>query len=122
MIPGFDEEFIGKKVEEKAEFDITFPKEYHSPDFAGKKRFFDAQIEKIESPVAPEWEESFIEKIWGKKVDLDTFKKELQTAITQDRETAEQQRVEDAIYDELIQLAKIEIGPKLLARETESIW
>jgi len=122
MIPGFDDHFMGKKVGDKVAFEITFPKDYHSEDFAGQTRYFDCDIEVIENPKKPEWTSEFIEQVWGKKIELDEFKKELKAAILQDRETAEQQRVEDAIYDELIKLSKIEIGPKILARETEQVW
>ena len=42
--------------------------------------------------------------------------------MLEDRQSQERQRVEDLIYDDLIKAAKIEIGPKLLARELEQVW
>ena len=122
MIPGFEDEFVGKKVGDEVAFDITFPKEYHSEEFAGKKKHFDCKIEKVENPAKPEWNKEFIKTVWGKEIELDEFKKELKSAIQQDREQAEQQRVEDEVYDQLIAISTIEVGPKLLARETEQVW
>jgi trigger factor len=33
FIPGFEEKLLGTKVGDDVSFDITFPKDYHSPDF-----------------------------------------------------------------------------------------
>ncbi len=70
FIPGFEEKLIGGKNEEEVAFDITFPKDYHSEEFKGRKVHFTAKIEKIEKPHTPEFTEEFIEKLRGKKTDL----------------------------------------------------
>jgi trigger factor len=45
------------------EFDITFPADYHSKDFAGRKVFFVTTVFKIEKAIKPDWNEEFIEKL-----------------------------------------------------------
>ena len=48
FIPGFEEKLEGSKVGDEVDFDITFPKDYHSDDFKGRKVHFIANIEKID--------------------------------------------------------------------------
>ena len=71
FIPGFEEHLIGAKVGEEVAFDITFPKDYHSDDFKGRKVHFIANIEKIEKPHTPEFDEDFIEKLRGKRTNIE---------------------------------------------------
>ena len=50
LIPGFEDELIGLKKDEKKEFDITFPKDYHKKDFQNKKMKFKVEIKRVEEP------------------------------------------------------------------------
>jgi len=43
------------------EFEITFPADYHSADFAGKKVFFMTTVFRIERAKDFEWTGEFIE-------------------------------------------------------------
>jgi len=63
FIPGFEEKLIGTKVGQVAEFDITFPKDYHAKEFQGRKVFFVTTIFQIEKAKKPEWTEEFIAQI-----------------------------------------------------------
>ena len=37
FIPGFEEQLVGKNLNETADINVTFPEEYHAPDLAGKE-------------------------------------------------------------------------------------
>jgi FKBP-type peptidyl-prolyl cis-trans isomerase (trigger factor) len=45
------------------EFEITFPKDYHSIDFQSRKVFFVTTIFNVEKALKPEWTPDFIEKL-----------------------------------------------------------
>jgi trigger factor len=70
MIPGFEEALVWAKEGDVVEFDITFPKDYHSEEFAGKNAFFSCTVLTVEYPHKPEWSEEYIESVWGKKMPL----------------------------------------------------
>ena len=40
FIPGFEEQLVGKNLNETADINVTFPEEYHAPDLAGKDAVF----------------------------------------------------------------------------------
>ena len=122
FIPGFEEKLIGAQVGAEVAFDITFPKEYHSDDFKGRKVHFVVQIEKLEKPHAPEFTEEFIEKLRGKKTDLAGFKKILEEEIQTHKENDARRVDEDTLMKQMLEAATLEIGPELLKNEIEQIY
>lgn len=122
MIPGFEEALIGAKEGDVVEFDVTFPTDYHSEDFAGKNAYFVVTILSVEYPHKPEWTEDFIERVWGKKLPLDDFKIEYREAMLTDRRDKARSEAEEKLIDELIAVTPVEVGEKILAREIENLW
>jgi len=122
MIPGFEEALIGAKEGDVVEFDITFPKDYHSADFAGKNAYFSCTILTVEYPHKPEWNEEFIERVWGKKLSVSDFKVEYREAMFKDRQDKSRANAEEKLSGELIEATDIEIGPKMIAKEVDNLW
>lgn len=122
MIPGFEEALIGAKEGDVVEFDITFPADYHSKDFAGKHAFFSCTILTVEYPHKPEWSEEFILRVWGKKLSFSDFKVEYREAMLADRKDKARSAAEENLSSELIKVTDIEVGPKMLAKEVENLW
>lgn len=122
MIPGFEEALIGSKKGDVVEFEVTFPKEYHSEDFAGKNAFFVVTILSAQFPHTPEWDEAFIERIWGKKLSLSDFKVEYREAMLIDRKEKARSESEEKLTEELIMIMPLEVGEKMVLREVENLW
>ncbi len=122
MIPGFEEALVGAKEGDVVEFDITFPKDYHSEEFAGKNAFFSCTILTVEYPHKPEWSEEFIERVWGKKLPLAEFRTEYREAMLADRKDKARSEAEEKLSWEFIAVSDIEFGPKILAKEVETLW
>lgn len=122
FIPGFEEELIGAKVGDEVGFPITFPADYHSPEFKGRKVYFTAKIEKIEKPHTPEFNEEFIEKLRGKKTDLAGFREILREEIKNRKEYEVRNKDEDTLMKQILEISKIEVGPSMLNSEIEQIY
>ncbi len=122
FIPGFEEKLVGAKVGEEVAFDITFPKDYHSADFQGRKVHFVVNVEKLEKPHAPEFTEDFIEKLRGKKTDLEGFKAILKEEIRIRKENEARRGDEDKLMQEILTVSTVEVGPELLKNEIEQIY
>lgn len=121
FIPGFEEKLIWASLNEVVEFDITFPADYHSPDFAGRKVFFSTTITKIEKPSVFEWTEEFIESIRWVKTDLSGFKKILKEEIREDKEYHARLKDENELLKELEKITEFEVGPNLLNNEINRV-
>lgn len=120
LIPGFEEEVVGMNKEEEKEFDITFPKDYHAQHMAGTKVKFKVKLNRVEEAVAPELNEVFIEKVSGKKQGLDEWKKQLQEDIQKEHDRLFTQELEEAYFDALVKLTKLE-APKTLIEDEKKV-
>ena len=47
LIPGFEEQLLGHKMDEKFEITVTFPEDYDNTDLAGKEAVFKIEVEDI---------------------------------------------------------------------------
>ncbi len=122
FIPGFEEKLEGSKVGDEVDFDITFPKDYHSDDFKGRKVHFIANIEKIEKPHAPEFNEEFIERLRGVKTDMAGFRELLRKEIKDKKEQETRNKDEDTLMKEILAISSFEVGPTLLQNEIDQIF
>ncbi|MBP6981292.1 trigger factor [Candidatus Gracilibacteria bacterium] len=122
FIPGFEEKLIGAKNGDEVAFDITFPADYHSEEFKGRKVHFTASIEKIEKPHTPEFTEEFIEKLRGKKTDLAGLKEIIKGELSVKKENEARNKDEDSLMTQILEIAKIEVGPSLLSNEVNQIF
>ena len=122
FIPGFEEKLIGAKAGDEVAFDITFPADYHSEEFKGRKVHFVVNVEKVEKPHTPEFTEDFIEKLRGVKTDLEGFKEIIKKEISARKETENRRKDEDTLMKKMLEAATIEVGPALLANEVNQIF
>ena len=122
FIPGFEEKLIGAKAGDEVAFDITFPADYHSEEFKGRKVHFVVNVEKVEKPHAPEFTEDFIEKLRGVKTDLEGFKEISKKEISARKETENRRKDEDTLMKKMLEAATIEVGPALVANEVNQVF
>lgn len=122
FIPGFEEKLLGAKVGDEVAFDITFPKDYHSEEFQGRKVHFTAKVEKIEKPHTPEFTPDFIEKLRGVKTDLAGFRDILKSEIETRKQAETRNKDEDVLMKELLAIVDLEVGPTLLANEINQVY
>ncbi|MBL4694976.1 trigger factor [Candidatus Gracilibacteria bacterium] len=121
LIPGFEEKVIGMKIGDKKEFDITFPKDYHSKKFQGKKMNFKVELQRLEEAIVPEIDEALIEKFTGKKMKLDELTKEIEENLQAKKDTDLQRERENEYIEALLKKIKVELPESLIAEESEQI-
>ncbi len=121
LIPGFEDQIIGLKKDEKKEFDITFPKDYGKKDFQGKKLKFKTHVKRVEEPKAPEVNEEFVQKITGKKLSIKEFEEDVEKNIKAKKDVEAKQQRENKYIEELLKKAKVEIPEPLVDEECEFI-
>ncbi|OGJ51933.1 trigger factor [Candidatus Peregrinibacteria bacterium RIFOXYB2_FULL_32_7] len=121
MVPGFEEAIIGMKKNEEKEFEVTFPKDYHSENMKGKKVKFQVKVNRVEEREMPELNEKFIEETVGEKISIDEFKKRVKENIEHEKIHAEQKRQEDEFLKKLNEESKMEVSDLLVEKEMENM-
>jgi len=122
LVPGFEEQIVGMKSGEEKEIDITFPKDYHNADFAGKKTKFKVKVHKIEKSHKPEFTPEFIKELRGKDLDLKGFKALIKEEIKETKQSNALMQEESELIDELLKVSKLEVGPGLLQNQIEKSY
>jgi trigger factor len=121
LIPGFEDQLIGLKKDEKKEFDITFPKDYGKKDFQNKKLKFKVELKRVEEGVPPELNEEFVEKVTGKKQSVEDLKKDIEKNIHAKKTQEAKQESENQYIEELLKKTKVEIPDSLIDEEAHYI-
>lgn len=122
LVPGFEEQLVGAKLGEEKELDVTFPKDYHNADFAGKKTKFQVTIKKFEHAHKPDFTPEFIEQLRGKKLDLQGFKDLIKEELAETKTMNAQMDEEHQLIDELLKVSTLDIGDGLLANQIEKVY
>ncbi len=121
LIPGFEDQIVGMKKDEKKEFDIDFPKDYHKKNFQNKKMKFKVELKRIEEPKEGELNEELIEKMTGQKHTVEEFKKNLEKNILARKTQELQQKRENEYIEKLLKQIKVELPASLVDEEAEHI-
>jgi len=122
LVSGFEEGLVGMTLGEEKELDITFPKDYHNADFAGKKTKFKVTIKKFEHAHKPEFTPEFIKQLRGKDLDLKGFKALIKEELAETKTMNAQMEQEMQLIDELLKVTTLDVGDGLLAQQMEKVY
>ena len=117
LIPGFEEQIIGMKNGEEKKFDITFPKDYHAKEFAGKKAQFEVTVTDIKEVNLPKADDAFADNFGHKNIaDLtDAIRKSLRDEV----EAKTRQELESEVIEKMLPLLTVEVPDGLIDQEID---
>jgi trigger factor len=120
LIPGFEEEIVGMKKGDEKDFEIVFPKDYHSKAFQSKKVKFHIKLNRIEEGTASELNDAFAQKVSGdEKKTLPVLKDEIRTELHKQKEYQEDLRLENDFLKELLAVVEAEVPEALVEKEID---
>ena len=100
FIPGFEEQLLDKVCEEQVTVKVTFPKEYHAQELAGKEAEFRCTIHEIRVKTQYELDDVFAQEVGG----CYTFQ-EMQELMKKSLQDYSDQRGETDLQDRLLRQA-----------------
>lgn len=121
MVPGFEDAVIGMAVGEKKEFDVTFPKDYHTKAMQGKKVKFKISVTHLEEKKEQKLDDSMVEKITGEKQSVAEFTKRVEEDLKVEVERKNKQEFENKVVTEIIKITKVEVPDALIDQEIEGM-
>lgn len=108
FIDTFEDQLIGKQIDEEVDVNVTFPTEYHAKELAGKPALFKVKVKAIKVKELPEADDDFAQDV----SDFDTiaeYKEDIKKNIAEKKEKAAKTAKEDAIVDKIIENATMDI-------------
>ena len=119
FIPGFEEQIVGKSIDEEFDVNVTFPEEYHAADLAGKPAVFKVKIHAITKVELPELDDDFAKDV-SEFDTFDEYKADLKAKIEKRHEAAADNAVEDKLVEALIEKLEADIPEPMFVAETEN--
>lgn len=98
FIPGFEEQIIGKKIDDEFDIDVTFPEEYGAKELAGKPAVFKIKLHEIKVRELPAVDDEFAKDV----SEFDTLK-ELKADIKKKAIERKQKAADEAVENDLVQ-------------------
>lgn len=115
FIPGFEDQIIGHKSGDEFDVNVTFPKEYHAENLAGKKARFAVKIHEIRKHILPELNDDLAKSVGHESVEK--LKEYIRTIITNQYTEAAQQSMRNELLDQLADKVKMELPESLVDQE-----
>lgn len=98
FIPGFEDQIIGKNIDEEFDVNVTFPEEYGAENLAGKPAVFKVKLHEIKLRELPTVDDEFAKDV----SEFDTLK-ELKTDIKKKAMERKKKAAEEAVENILVQ-------------------
>lgn len=120
FIPGFEDQLIGMKIGEEKEINVTFPKEYHAENLAGKPAMFKVKLISIKSKILPELDDEFAKDV-SEFETLADYRKDIEKKVKKQKEESAKNQKEIAVIDKLVENTEVVIPESMIDDEVESM-
>ncbi len=120
LIPGFEDNLVGMKIDEKKSFTLTFPEKYHAEQLQNQPVTFHVTVKNIEEVSEPELTDEFAKKQLHTE-SVEDFKKQVKESMVQQEVSMENQRRERVLMEEIAKCTNVELAPELIDEETRQI-
>lgn len=114
FIPGFEEGLVGKKTNEKFDLPVVFPKDYQAAHLAGQKCKFEVQVKLVKEVSLPKVDDLFAAKCGPFKT-IKELRDDIKREITSQREHEANEKLKDALVEELVKKSK-PVAPAVLIK------
>lgn len=116
FIPGFEEQLVGMKTGEQRDITVTFPKEYHSEDLAGKEAIFKVKLISIKEKVLPELNDEFAKDV-SEFDTLEEYKKSIEKKVEDQKFNAAKAEKETRVVNKLVENTEVTIPDSMIEDE-----
>lgn len=113
FIDTFEDQLVGKNIDEEVEVNVTFPEDYQAKDLAGKPAVFKCVIHGIKEVELPELDDEFASEVSDFET-LDEYKEDIkQIALVKKKKEAEDEK-ESKLIEKVIENATMDIADAMV--------
>jgi trigger factor len=116
FVPGFEEQLIGVKKDEKREIKVIFPVDYHESKFAGQEVVFDVTVKSMREKKLPDNDDNFI-KNFEKYNSFEDFENDVRKSLEEKNQQMAKVNLQNSITEKLIKETDFEVPPSLVERQ-----
>lgn len=120
FIPGFEDQVIGHNVGGEFDIDVTFPEDYHAEELKGKPAVFKIKLHEIKMKELPVVDDEFVKDV-SEFDTVDDYRKDIEKHLTEQREKAADNDVENQLVEAVIEKVQAEIPDEMVENEVDEI-
>lgn len=120
FIPGFEDQMVGKNIDEDVTVHVTFPEDYGNEKLSGKDAVFAVKVKNIEDSVPAEINDALAEKMGLDN--LDALKERVREKIRDEFGKAARSIMKRELLDKLAEAHDFDVPPGMVEQEFDSIW
>ena len=113
FIPGFEDQIVGKNVDDEFDVNVTFPEDYHEKTLAGEAAVFKCKLHKITQSEIPEIDDEFAKDV-SEFDTIEEYKEDIKKTILERKEKTAQSMKEQAAVDALAELSEMDIPDPMI--------
>ena len=113
FIDTFEEQLVGKNLNEEVEVNVTFPEDYQAIELAGKPAMFKVTVKELKKVELPEADDEFAQDV-SEFDTLEEYKNDIRTKLTEQKETEAKNALEDKAVAAVVEGAKMDIPEPMI--------
>lgn len=118
FIPGFEEQIIGKNVDESFDVTVTFPEDYHAEDLKGKEAVFACVLHKIQVKELPALDDEFAKDL-GEYDTFQEYKDGIKDRLLKKAESEAHQKEDNDLITAVLDGTSVEIPEEMINDEID---
>lgn len=120
FIGDFEEQLIGKSIDDELEVNVSFPTDYHQEDLQGKPAMFKVKINAIKTKELPEVDDEFAMDV-SEFDTLDEYKADIKATIKERKENEAKRAKQEEVMKVVIENSTMEIADSAIELEAENM-
>ena len=120
FIPGFEDQVIGMKTEDKKDVKVKFPEDYFSKELAGKDAVFAVTVHEIKNKELPKLDDEFAKDV-SEFDSLKELKADIKAKQEKDNELRIKSELEEAAVKKATDLAEVDIPSGMIEVELDNM-
>ena len=120
FIEGFEEQMVGMVKGENKDLNVTFPKQYHAENLAGKPAVFTVTVKNIEVKELPALDDEFVKEI-SKFETVDEYKADVKAKLKEEKTKKADRENENNLLDLIVNNATVAIPDCMIEKQIDYI-
>ena len=120
FIDTFEEQLIGKNMDEEVEVHVTFPEQYHAAELAGKPAVFKVVIHEIKVKELPELDDEFAGEV-SEFDTLDEYKADIKAKLSETKQKQATTENENNVVEKVVGNATMELPEAMIDDQVENM-
>lgn len=119
FIPGFEDQIVGKNIDDTFDVSVTFPEDYHAENLAGKPAVFHVVLHEIQFNELPEADDEFAKDV-SEFDTLDEYKADLRAKMEEANQKAADNAADEKMVQSVVDTMEADIPEVMYENEVEN--